>query len=186
MKRLGRYVARSVVSLSLLLCAATCAAWVRSHWHSDVLAVQTVERFGTPPFGPVDDQVEYAAGIDAGAIIVSQRRGTFGMPWVALRLLPTRLGERHWTFRSGDRIGGHSWLPSAEHVRWFHAGGVDAEDAWKVPFWIVVLATALLPAGSLVWRRRRRGRAHAGICAACGYDLRATPDRCPECGAMPT
>jgi len=48
---------------------------------------------------------------------------------------------------------------------------------------------ALLTFGLLLWRahriRQADNRERSGLCPHCGYDLRETPDRCPECGAVP-
>jgi hypothetical protein len=40
----------------------------------------------------------------------------------------------------------------------------------------------LLAARRLRYERVRDEREEHGLCAKCGYDLRATPGRCPECG----
>jgi predicted amidophosphoribosyltransferase len=53
--------------------------------------------------------------------------------------------------------------------------------ATAIPLWPLLLLGAL-GAWLLLHGRRRRIWASQGRCTACGYDLRETPDRCPECG----
>jgi hypothetical protein len=53
---------------------------------------------------------------------------------------------------------------------------------WGLPFWFLMLAAVVLPALRLVVYLRRRRRLNTGFCQDCGYDLRASPGRCPECG----
>jgi hypothetical protein len=56
---------------------------------------------------------------------------------------------------------------------------------WSISIWYLIAGTAVLPAIQvLMWLRSKRPS--PGHCRRCGYDLRATPDRCPECGTMPT
>lgn len=80
---------------------------------------------------------------------------------------------------------------SPNNTEWFTAIGfayAAGEDAFHLPFHYVYVriwhCTALTGAQPALWllRRLRRGMHRAGHCPACGYDLRASKDRCPECG----
>jgi hypothetical protein len=78
---------------------------------------------------------------------------------------------------------------------WFvqrtHRNGVGSargsDTTWRaiVRLWLVVLCFSLLPAMWLYGTLRHRSRTMQGACRHCGYDLRATPERCPECGQIP-
>ena len=52
----------------------------------------------------------------------------------------------------------------------------------EAPLWFLAIGFAVLPALNVGWSLRRRSRNSGRRCSTCGYDLRATPERCPECG----
>jgi hypothetical protein len=64
---------------------------------------------------------------------------------------------------------------------------VGREYYADISVWWIIAATAICP---VLWiivviGRLSRRRVDSSQCPACGYDLRATPDRCPECGTIP-
>ena len=104
---------------------------------------------------------------------------------------PSFIARQRWPLRdTGFWRADPERVPRREVRRWLRFGRQGpGRYMWVellvVPYWLVLMVTALpLPAFAARWIRRRR-RAGAGLCAACGYDLRASPRRCPECGAEP-
>ena len=75
----------------------------------------------------------------------------------------------------------HGFGKRDDPPRTFH-GRTNMYHSAVAPAWPVAVALAMLPFLWVVQTARRSRRIRMGCCLTCGYDLRATPDRCPECG----
>lgn len=172
--------------LSLLLCAAAVGLWVRGYRVVDV-AVVAAGRADTR--ATVVDEWKLMSGKGVLALIWQRDTsppappfGEAGPRFSHSTLAPQAFAVARATF--WQRLGFN---------RTDHAALDPAYPAWsrrsravRVPYWSLVLASGALPAWRLprLWRTRRT--VARGHCLACGYDLRATSGRCPECGTAAT
>jgi hypothetical protein len=155
-------------ALSLVLCAATVVLWVRSYWRSDFVGWSGPSR---------------VAGSLSVQGMIRVDHATYPAPWQGWRMqssprsdLPGGLSAE--ASHPGNKIR----LLGAGYREIDYGDGSALRRSVYLPHWMLAGVAALGPAAwaCVAWRRSRRRP--AGLCLACGYDLRATPGRCPECG----
>lgn len=155
-----RRVLTTLSALSLLLCVAAVALWVRSHWAFDHLGY-TTDRGSVALANPKGGLLLYTDAIDAATI----RR---------------RKGFAHFRESALDMAEAFG----SPHRRWgpVRVWSGPPHRIVVVQWWLPAALLAVAPGAWLADRVRLRRRHLLGLCPACGYDLRASKERCPECG----
>jgi hypothetical protein len=168
-----RILMNAATVVSLVLCVTSLAFWI------------STRRWGYLATYTADNRTSQRETLGMGA-------GQLGLKFFVIRgasgWAPGFQGDIYRVPPYGEFDGGAVSFEKLEFAGFRHfsypAGTGTVIDMTNVPYWFAGIPTAAPP---LLWlrawfKRRRLGRARSGLCAACGYDLRATPDRCPECG----
>lgn len=139
-----------------LVCVAGTAAWAVSA--SDSIWV----------FGPITHEYDAGMTIDRGTLVVLCEPDPHlfgnhrGWEWLHREAMGTRLID----LAPGGRLGfAIEWTPF--------------ERAVWLPLWLFAAAGLV---GTLGFARLAGRKRRSGGCSNCGYDLRASEGRCPECG----
>lgn len=174
MKSVARYIFNGLTVLSLLLAIAVAGLWVHAQW-----------RF---------DWFEYAPDPHRNLGLMLMRKGLHvysDRPSVITGNLLTSsppYGFSHYSgsAKSDPRPSCREWEYKLGPFWWSWCDGGEAlRTSLVMPYWPLLALAMPLPTSWLARFFSRRGSRHLGHCLCCGYDLRATPDRCPECGTIP-
>ncbi len=126
-----------------------------------------------PPENPLPSDYET---LSVGAVVMIGARIT--MP----PTIPPRItGAQTVTYKTGWDCFGFDDLTTRWRPR-FDRSALPTMARLVVPLWILVALLALSLTLCCLPERRRRKREKLGLCLKCGYDLRGSGERCPECG----
>jgi hypothetical protein len=185
-KRLPRYLFTVLSALSLPMCLAVCVLWVRGAVFHVSDAGSVCGKGCAAYLGSFGNTVTLSRSVnrrqaidDPFEVDVDSRR--IDPAWWAAReeRLRPMVEHRRWG-AFGFRLGiGHSSKFYPHNGRWIPV-------RVEVPHWASLIAgvslTAVMRRG--YWRTVRGEWLAAGRCSRCGYELRASPQRCPEFGTL--
>jgi len=171
LQSMRRRLLNLLTALSLLVCVASMAAWARGYRWGGAAEVRVGRR-------------AYQVSWPVGRIALARRPAVGPDPPGGYQLLSHPPADLDLWYNARRSAG-----PPFTYFSWGGFGWLDDRGLRAVfaPAWFVCLAAAALAAWRFPRERRRRRidrRRRAGLCPACGYDLRATPERCPECGPV--
>ena len=169
--------------LSLLLCLAMAGLWIRSYWIIDDARGRT-ERLGSVSALSMEGYATVGYRTPLKGETASWRWDRFhdkGALW--LQISGWGYSYEHWMDTVSPQSTWHGFGFTTNEISYgwprtpkSHSVVVDFRH------WAAVVLTALLPGLWPISRWRRRKQNRAGLCPKCGYDLRASQVRCPECG----
>jgi hypothetical protein len=143
-------------AMSLLLCVASIAAWVLSR------------------NGPMFFSV--------GGVRFSPQYGRLWCHWeTPYQPAPSSSRSR---FLARRRLAFVEFVKTHSVVNDPSGAVMNVTSDLYVPLWELAAVFSLVPAARAIHRSLARRRS-PGLCDTCGYDLRASPERCPECGTVP-
>ena len=203
-----RFAGGTLCTLSLVLCATIAFGWPRSYWFADVLERSTNGVTASALHSRHELRVVSSRG--SVAVTLTRRHEQQLAPRFHTDRNFKEFTLQQWPPMPFHHVGYSHATMEPEHVKllrrtWYQklgfnartmsrssmnrAGDVERLSEWavRVPHWALLLTTAApaVVGFGLVARAVRRWRRNRGQCESCGYDLRATKDRCPECGASP-